>query len=91
MVPSLKLGAISLPRQLTIAILLNVLRKNAYSSRVALHVTFTVSLLARRQVLQRLSGRRVVVVACRGLDDALLPSAVVSGGESRPPMADLNT
>jgi len=32
MVPSLELGAICFPRQLTIAILLNVLRKDAYSS-----------------------------------------------------------
>ena len=48
-----------------------------------------VSLRARRQVLQRLLGLRVVV-ACRGLDDALLPSAVVSGGELVPPIADLN-
>ena len=47
-----------------------------------------VSLRARRQVLQRLSGLRRVVVACRGLDDALLPSAVVFGGEMVPPTTD---
>ena len=36
-----------------------------------------VSQRTRRQVLQRLSGRRlVVVVAFRGLNDALLPSTV---------------
>ena len=90
MVPSLELGASLLPRQLAMAFLRNVLRKNAYSPRVTFHVTITmVSLLARRQVLQRLLGLRVVV-ACRGLDDALLPSAVVFGGETVPPMADSN-
>ena len=50
MVPSLELGAIFLSRQLTMAFLLNVLRKNAYSPRVTLHVTFTVvSLLGLMQ------------------------------------------